>query len=100
MSWLFDEGGVGWEPCAEQHRGPEGPNEDLAQCRKCGSISWVMRPENETIGFHDPDCSLDVRHSSYCKGGGSGHPPADVIRGYWPGYEADVARERARWARE
>lgn len=66
------------------HRGPEGPNEDLDQCTVCWSLSHCMRPEGETYGHHLPDCSLPVRHESHCRPGGSGHPPAPLIRGYWP----------------
>jgi hypothetical protein len=65
------------------HRGPEGPNEDIAQCPTCLSPSWRMRPEGETYGEHLPDCSLEPRHEGRCKPGGDGHPPADVVRGYW-----------------
>lgn len=97
MNWWFENQGDDWEPCAEQHRGPEGPNEDLSQCRKCGLMSWVLRPENETFGMHLKDCSLSRRHESWCEGGGKGHPPAEVIRGFWPGMDEDIARERARW---
>lgn len=46
--------------------------------------SWSMRPLGETYGTHLPDCSLPVRHESYCLPGGAGHPPAPRIRGYWP----------------
>jgi hypothetical protein len=63
------------------HRGPEGPNEDLAQCFPCGSPSYVMRPWGETFGHHLPDCSLPVWHERRCVGGGSGHPPAPTVRG-------------------
>lgn len=70
-------------PC-HPHRGPQGPNEDLAQCPHCWSISHRRRPDGETFGRHLPDCSLDIDHDSYCEPGGSGHPPAPIIRGYWP----------------
>lgn len=63
------------------HRGPEGPNEDLAQCGACLSPSWRMRPWGETFGLHDADCSLPIWHESYCVGGGNGHPAAPVVRG-------------------
>jgi hypothetical protein len=63
------------------HRGPEGPSEDIAQCWTCWSMSYAMRPERETWGHHLPDCSLPIRHESYCKPGGTGHPDAAVIRG-------------------
>lgn len=66
------------------HRPPEGPNEDVAVCYECLSVSYVMRPENETFGAHLPDCSLPIRHEKGCIGGGSGHPRAEIIRGFWP----------------
>lgn len=65
------------------HRGPEGPNEDVAQCGRCGSLTFAMRPPNETFGNHLLDCSLPRNHPSYCQPGGQGHSPAEVIRGYW-----------------
>ena len=79
------------------HRGPEGPNEDIAMCFACGSPSWSLRPENEQIGLHAADCSLPRRHEGYCVGGGDGHPPTEVVRGWWRGMDADVAAERARF---
>lgn len=66
------------------HRPPQGPNEDIGVCGTCWSPTWRLRPEGETYGVHLPDCSLPVRHESYCQPGGSGHPPAAKIRGYWP----------------
>jgi hypothetical protein len=66
------------------HRPPRGPNEDVARCPKCGGLSYEMRPEYETYGEHLADCSLPRRHEGYCQPGGSGHPSAAVIRGYWP----------------
>lgn len=69
-------------PCPDgPHRFPQGPNEDLGQCQKCGSPSWCMRPEGEEFGGHAPDCSLPRRHESYCKPGGNGHPDPEVMRG-------------------
>lgn len=65
------------------HRPPEGPNEDVAVCETCGSLTFRMRPERETYGDHLPDCSLPRFHESYCRPGGSGHPRAELIRGYW-----------------
>jgi hypothetical protein len=62
------------------HRPPQGPNEDIAQCW-CGEMSYAMRPWGETFGEHLDDCSLPVWHESFCQPGGSGHPPAKVIRG-------------------
>lgn len=56
------------------HRSPEGPNESLVQCPYCWVLSFVMRPAGETSEDHFPDCSLDVRHQSYCQPGGAGHP--------------------------
>ena len=70
-------------PCDRVHRPPEGPNEDIGQCR-CWRLTFEMRPEGETYGHHLPDCSLPLRHESYCRPGGDGHPPAPTIRGYWP----------------
>lgn len=69
------------------HRGPEGPNEDIHQCPTCLAPSHRMRPEGQTYGLHLPDCSLPERHPSYCQPGGDGHPPAPLIRGYWPELE-------------
>lgn len=79
-----------WEPidpaeCPRApHRAPQGPNEDVAQCPKCWSLDFVLRPDGETFGDHAADCSLPRRHESYCQPGGSGHAPAEKIRGYWP----------------
>jgi hypothetical protein len=67
------------------HRGPEGPNEDMSQCPQCWGFSWELRPEGETYGRHADDCSLPVRHESYCQPGGQGHPDAPKLRGYFPG---------------
>jgi hypothetical protein len=78
---------VNWPPIsradcpAGPHRGPEGPNEDIAQCHQCWSVDHALRPEGETWGDHLADCSLPLRHESYCVGGGPGHPPAAKIRG-------------------
>jgi hypothetical protein len=63
------------------HRGPEGPNEDIGQCGKCGSGTFRMRPPGETFGTHADDCSLPIDHQSFCAPGGSGHPKAERIRG-------------------
>lgn len=63
------------------HRGPEGPNEDMGQCGKCGGFSFSMRPEGETFGRHWSDCSLPNRHQGECVGCGAGHPDAPMIRG-------------------
>lgn len=68
--------------CPDQpHRGPQGPNEDLAQCIKCMRISWSKRPAGQTFGLHSADCSLPADHESYCVGGGIGHEPATIVRG-------------------
>lgn len=72
------------------HRGPQGPNEDLSQCPVCWLPSHAMRPEGETYGEHLPDCRLPIRHPSFCEPGGTGHPPAATIRGYWPGADGGV----------
>lgn len=63
------------------HRGPQGPNEDIAVCDLCGSLTHSLRPEGETFGYHAVDCSLPERHGGYCVRGGNGHPPAKIIRG-------------------
>jgi hypothetical protein len=63
------------------HRGPQGPNEDLAQCFSCLMPSWMLRPEGQEYGRHLADCSLPRRHESWCVGGGDGHPDAPVQRG-------------------
>lgn len=68
-------------PDLADHRGPQGPNEDLAQCPRCLRITWAKRPSNETFGLHASDCSLPVDHDSYCEPGGTGHAQAAVIRG-------------------
>lgn len=81
-----------------QHRGPQGPNEDLSQCPVCYMPSWAMRPDNEQFGLHDDDCSLPLRHEGYCVGGGEGHAPVEIVRGYWPNMDADVEAARARFA--
>ena len=72
--------------CTIVHREPAGPNEDLAQCPKCWSMTFALRPEGETFGWHLDDCSLPMRHEGYCQPGGNGHvvPPGEKIRGYWP----------------
>jgi hypothetical protein len=67
---------------AGEHRGPEGPNEDLAQCPLCWSMTFSRRPDGETFGNHADDCSLPSEHLSFCVGGGSGHPPAPKARGW------------------
>lgn len=72
-------------PCPDgPHRGPQGPNEDLAQCHTCWSVNYALRPDGETYGDHLPDCSLPLRHGGYCVPGGTGHPPSEHVRGYWP----------------
>ncbi len=63
------------------HRGPQGPNEDVATCTKCWRPTYAMRSKNETYGLHLADCSLPIGHKSYCKPGGQGHPKASKIRG-------------------
>lgn len=82
----------------DEHRGPQGPNEDIAFCYATGLRAYSMRPENEQIGLHADDCSLPRRHNGYCVGGGHGHPPTAVVRGYWPGMDADIAAARQRFA--
>lgn len=83
-------------PCGE-YRLPTGPCEDIGQCPLCLSPIGVLRPAGETFGFHERDCSLPVVHPGECEGGGSGHEP-QKIRGWWPGFEADVQAEREWWA--
>lgn len=68
---------VPFDECAESHRGPEGPNEDMASCPKCWGLTWAMRPDGESFGWHLADCSLPLRHESYCRPGGDGHPIPD-----------------------
>ncbi len=79
-SWPFDRVAPSQRP-RSPHRGPTGPNEDMARCVFCGSPSWQMRPWGETFGLHEPDCSLPIWHKSYCVPGGNGHPAAPVVRG-------------------
>jgi hypothetical protein len=80
--WTFPWARTPIDECPNRpHRGPEGPNEDISQCGFCGLPSYAMRPWGETFGEHLDDCSLPVWHESYCQPGGSGHPPAKVIRG-------------------
>jgi hypothetical protein len=75
------EGGLK-EDCANApHRGPQGPNEDLAQCPICWAVDHALRPVGETFGQHIPDCSLPLRHYGYCKPGGNGHPRSEHERG-------------------
>jgi len=92
MPWLMDPASCPDGP----HRGPQGPNEDLSQCGKCWMPSWSMRPAGETIGLHSDDCSLPERHGGYCTGGGTGHPPAEHIRGFWPGMDDDIRAAQER----
>lgn len=69
-------------PCPDgPHRGPQGPNEDLGQCSKCGSMGFSIRPAGEEFGGHVDDCSLPQDHQSYCQPGGAGHPPPRLMRG-------------------
>ena len=72
MSSLFFP--VPYVECTAVHRNPEGPNEDVAQCMRCGAPTFLHRPVGESFGWHADDCSLDVNHSGYCDGGGAGHP--------------------------
>lgn len=62
------------------HRGPEGPNEDLAQCPVCWMPTSSMRPESESFGWHKPDCSLPLRHEGFCQPGGLGHTRPDGVK--------------------
>ncbi len=66
------------------HRGPQGPNEDISQCYWCGSPDHVLRRWGETYGTHAADCSLPIWHEGFCAPGGSGHPRAPEVRGYFP----------------
>jgi hypothetical protein len=64
------------------HRDPQGPNEDTGGwCVKANRPMFAIRPAGETFGHHIEDCSLPIDHLSYCVGGGTGHPPAKLIRG-------------------
>lgn len=82
------------------HRGPQGPNEDLAQCPRCMAPSYGRRNSTEQYGLHLKDCSLPRLHGGRCVGGGDGHAPASLVRGFWPGMDADVARARAEHAQD
>jgi hypothetical protein len=73
--------GPGSECLDAPHRGPQGPNEDIAQCPRCWSPTYSLRPAGETFGNHLPDCSLPLRHESFCEPGGDGHPEAAKVRG-------------------
>lgn len=81
LAWLWPY----WDRLDEcpgaPHRGPQGPNEDLGQCGQCGMPSWSLRNPGETFGEHLPDCSLPLRHESFCQPGGAGHPPSWKVRG-------------------
>lgn len=73
------------DQCPEgPHRGPQGPCEDLSQCGRCWMPSFALRPAGETFGEHADDCSLPAVHEGWCVGGGSGHPPSRLVRGFWP----------------
>lgn len=82
-------------PDRDDHRRPEGPNEDMGLCRWCRAHTYEMRPDGETYGDHWPDCSLERRHKGKCVGGGEGHPQAEKIRGYWPGQFGEPTVEEA-----
>ena len=83
------------EDCKREHRAPAGPNEDIGMCA-CGMPTYSRRSPDETIGLHADDCSLPRLHLGYCEPGGTGHPVASVVRGFWPNMEADVAAARER----
>lgn len=80
MSWIFQCPPKDC-PDREKHRWPQGTNEDVAQCFRCGVGTYSMRPWGETFGTHISDCSLPIWHEGYCEPGGDGHPEAPVIRG-------------------
>ena len=63
------------------HRWPEGPNEDLDMCPRCGMPSHRKRPSGEEFGGHIPDCSLPRDHLGCCQPGGQGHLAPTVTRG-------------------
>lgn len=72
------------QSCPNQpHRAPQGPNEDIAVCYKCGMPTFSRRPEGETFGWHRDDCRLFVGHLGACQPGGSGHvmPEGNKVRG-------------------
>lgn len=73
----------GPRPECANHRGPEGPNEDLAQCWWCGGPTWSIRPMGQTFGWHIEDCSLPIQHEGRCAPGGTGHvmPEGWLVRG-------------------
>lgn len=84
-----------WGGCnSPDHDREFGPCTDLGQCR-CGMPVAALRPDGETYGFHADDCASPERHYGPCEPGGTGHP-VGVVRGYWPGMEADIERQRAR----
>lgn len=80
MSWLFPKEP---EECEYEHRGPQGPNEDISVCNQCGMPTFSRRPVGESFGWHIADCSLPMRHLGYCVGGGEGHvkPKGERFRG-------------------
>jgi hypothetical protein len=81
--------------CTREHRAPAGPNEDIGQCPDCWAPTFWPRPENEQFGLHRHDCSLELRHPGECVGGGSGHVPVEIVRGYWgPNTERDIEAAR------
>lgn len=87
---------LGSAACTAEHRVPQGPNEDIGICQ-CGRPSFELRPEGEAYGLHDGDCSLPSRHLGYCAPGGSGHPPAVNVRG-WFGWEFEQRYQSGREA--
>ncbi len=96
---MTEESGVWWPStaaCSREHPDLDGPCMDTAMCPECWRPMGAMRPPGETFGFHNRDCSLPERHYGECVGGGTGHKPGH-IRGYWPGFEADIEAERAWW---
>lgn len=69
--------------CSQLHRGPQGPNEDLAQCSACWCPTFALRPDGQSFGWHLDDCALPLRHEGYCQPGGPGHvmPAGWKLRG-------------------
>lgn len=67
------------------HRGPQGPNEDLAQCFRCGAVSHRMRAWGDTFGAHSIDCGLPIWHGDYCSRANVPHVTSALVRLAWDG---------------
>lgn len=81
LAWLSDPG-ITAENCPYgPHRGPQGPNEDLAQCFHCGTISHRMRPWGDTFCGHLDECGLPIWHASLCAPAELPHPTSTAALG-------------------